>query len=129
MTHSCVLLIFFVTFLSLYMLKVARSTFLLHWTSTCIPSASPFTLLNTGTIGKFGRGLAAFAGAGGGRLFAQLAVLGGCDYVDNVRGLGLLSVLPIVARFKCIQADRRVSRILMHFQKMGKTVRVRRGTE
>lgn len=59
-------------------------------------------------------------------MFAQLAVLAGCDYVDNVRGLGLLSALPIVSRFKSIDADRRVSRILMHIQKMGKTVRVRR---
>lgn len=59
-------------------------------------------------------------------MFAQLAVLAGCDYVDNVRGLGLLSALPIVSRFKSIEADRRISRILMHIQKMGKTVRVRR---
>ncbi|CAM9524236.1 unnamed protein product, partial [Laminaria digitata] len=63
-----------------------------------------------------------FAGEGGGRLFAQLAVLAGCDYVDNVRGLGLLSALPIVSRFKSIEADRRISRILMHIQKMGKTI-------
>lgn len=103
--------------------------------ATCTPLCAsrllfpPRALVDTGTIGKFGRGLSAFAGEGGGRLFAQLAVLGGCDYVDNVRGLGLLSVLPIVARFKSIQADRRVSRILMHIHKMGKTVRVRHITK
>ncbi|CAM9933246.1 unnamed protein product [Scytosiphon promiscuus] len=73
-------------------------------------------------IGKFGRGLSAFAGEGGGRSFVQLAALAGCDYIDNVRGLGLLSALPIITKFRVIPADKRVSRILMHLHKMGKTV-------
>ena len=75
----------------------------------------------TGEIGKFCRGLGAFAGAGGGRSFVQLAALAGCDYIDNVKGIGLLSALPVVTKFQCIPADKRVSRILMHLQKMGKT--------
>ncbi|CAM9921259.1 unnamed protein product [Pylaiella littoralis] len=49
-----------------------------------------------GEIGKFGRGLSAFAGEGGGRSFVQLAALAGCDYIDNVKGLGLMTALPIV---------------------------------
>lgn len=82
----------------------------------------PFRSPCAGEIGKFGRGLSAFAGEGGGRSFVQLAALAGCDYIDNVRGLGLLSALPIITKFRVIPADKRVSRILMHLQKMGKTV-------
>ena len=78
-----------------------------------------------GKIGKFGRGLSAFAGEGGGRMFVQLAALAGCDYVDNVRGLGLMSALPIVTRFRSVPADCRVKRILMHLHKTGKTVSAR----
>lgn len=86
------------------------------------PSLTCFLLfVCAGEIGKFGRGLGAFAGAGGGRSFVQLAALAGCDYIDNVKGVGLLSALPIVTKFQCIPADKRVSRILMHLQKMGKT--------
>lgn len=78
----------------------------------------------TGVIGKFGRGLAAFAGDGGGRLFVQLATLAGCDYVDNVRGVGLISALAIISRFKSVPADRRVTHILLHLQKARKTVSI-----
>ncbi|CAN0435664.1 unnamed protein product [Ectocarpus sp. 12 AP-2014] len=74
-----------------------------------------------GVIGKFGRGLSIFSGEGGGRSFVQLAALAGCDYVDNIRGLGLLTALPIVTKFRRTLADKRVSHILMHVQKMGKT--------
>lgn len=62
-----------------------------------------------------------FSGEGGGRSFVQLAALAGCDYVDNIRGLGLLTALPIVTKFRRTPADKRVSHILMHVQKMGKT--------
>lgn len=82
----------------------------------------PASFSCAGEIGKFCRGLGAFAGAGGGRSFVQLAALAGCDYIDNVKGIGLLSALPIVTKFRCIPADKRVSRILMHLHKMGKTV-------
>ncbi|CBN78632.1 conserved unknown protein [Ectocarpus siliculosus] len=75
-----------------------------------------------GVIGKFGRGLSIFSGEGGGRSFVQLAALAGCDYVDNIRGLGLLTALPIVTKFRRTPADKRVSHILMHVQKMGKTI-------
>lgn len=51
----------------------------------------------------------------------QLAALAGCDYVDNVKGLGLLTALPIISRFRTVPADRRVKRILMHLHKTGKT--------
>lgn len=80
--------------------------------------------LCTGKIGKFGRGLAAFVGEGGGRMFVQLATLAGCDYVNNIRGLGLLSALPIISKFKSVPADRRVTRIILHLQNMGKTVSI-----
>lgn len=54
----------------------------------------------------------------------QLAALAGCDYVDNVKGLGLITALPIISKFKCAEADGRVSHILMHLTKTGKTVRL-----
>lgn len=76
--------------------------------------------VRSGVIGKFGRGLSAFSGEGGGRSFVQLAALAGCDYVDNIRGLGLLTALPIITKFRRTPADKRVSHILMHVQKMGK---------
>lgn len=87
----------------------------------CIHPRVPTAWFRAGVIGKFCRGLSAFVGEGGGRLFVQLAALAGCDYVDNVRGLGLLSALPIISRFSGAPADHRVKRILMHLQKMGKT--------
>lgn len=59
-------------------------------------------------------------------MFVQLAVLAGCDYVDNIRGLGLMSALPIITKFRSIPADSRVKRILMHLQKMGRTVNTTR---
>lgn len=59
-------------------------------------------------------------------MFVQLAVLAGCDYVDNIRGLGLMSALPIVTKFRSVPADCRVKRILMHLQKMGRTVNTTR---
>lgn len=85
-----------------------------------LPSCS---LEREGTVGKFARGLSAFAGEGGGRLFVQLATLAGCDYVDNVKGLGLLTALPVIVKFKCIPADSRVKQILMLLQRKGKLVR------
>lgn len=56
-------------------------------------------------------------------MFVQLAALAGCDYVDNVKGLGLITALPIISKFKCAQADGRISHILVHLAKTGKTVR------
>ena len=85
------------------------------------PSCCSYCSWSAGEIGKFGRGLSAFAGEGGGRSFVQLAALAGCDYIDNVKGIGLLSALPVMTKFRTIPADKRVSRILMHLQKMGKT--------
>lgn len=55
-------------------------------------------------------------------MFVQLAALAGCDYVDNVKGLGLITALPIVSKFKRVQADRRVTGILTHLRETGKTV-------
>lgn len=56
-------------------------------------------------------------------MFVQLALLAGCDYVDNIRGLGVLTALPVVLKLRDVPSDRRLSRILLHLHRMGKTVR------
>lgn len=61
-------------------------------------------------------------------MFVQLAILAGCDYVDNVKGLGLLTALPIITKFKCVSADRRVMQILLHLHRKGKIVSKRTHT-
>lgn len=79
---------------------------------------------HAGQIGKVGRGLRAFSGEGGGRMFVQLAAFAGCDYVENVKGLGLVTALSIISRFKSASPDRRIAQILMHLQKIKKTVSI-----
>lgn len=51
-------------------------------------------------------------------MFVQLAALAGCDYVDNIKGVGLIKALPIISRFKSVPADRRVAQILTHLGKV-----------
>ena len=58
----------------------------------------------------------------GRRMFVQMCILAGCDYCDSVHGIGLVKAQEAVARFRHVEDDRRLDRIVSYFKGQGKKV-------
>ena len=59
-----------------------------------------------------------FKGPKGRRMFIQLCILGGCDYVDNLQGISIVNAQQIVLRHKDIANDVRFLRIIQYLQQI-----------
>ena len=54
------------------------------------------------------------ASGGAERLFVQMCVMAGCDYVDSLPGIGIVKALDLVVKYRSTPADRRIKAILEH---------------
>ena len=63
-----------------------------------------------------------FRGEIGKRMFVQMCVLAGCDYVDNIASVGIVTACQAVVKCKEVAADDRFARICQLFREGGKDV-------
>ena len=68
--------------------------------------------------------LAKLNGDDGPRLFVQMCVLAGCDYLESMKNIGLLSASKLVLKFRLVSADNRIRAIVKDLNKQRPTDRV-----
>ena len=55
------------------------------------------------------------------RMFIQMCVLSGCDYLTNIRGIGIIKAQELIIRFRGVNDDERLARIVDSLKKKEKT--------
>ena len=63
-----------------------------------------------------------FSGPQGRRMFVQMCILAGCDYVDSIPGVGLVTALQAVVRCREGACDTRLDRVVELFRELKKKV-------
>ncbi len=63
-----------------------------------------------------------FAGSQGRRMFCQVCILAGCDYVDSVTGVGLVTALQAVVKCRDGPDDERFERVIDLFRSLKKKI-------
>ena len=51
------------------------------------------------------------------RMFVQTCVLAGCDYLNSVYGQGLRKIQQLVLKFRTVEDDRRLERMIVHLRR------------
>lgn len=70
----------------------------------------------------FKNNLKNFTGANGRRMFVQMCIIAGCDYLESIHGVGLIGAQQAVLRNKNSDNDCRLADIVNQFRSMGKTI-------